>query len=74
MKTILEAFFLNIGKMCELKEGIFDCFVNGRAGAILVNNVNVGFIGEIHPKVLEAWKLENPVIGFEIDLDKTFGK
>jgi phenylalanyl-tRNA synthetase beta chain len=74
MKTILEAFFLNMGKMCKLKEDIFDCFINGRAGAILVDNVNVGFIGEIHPKVLEAWKLENPVIGFEIDLDKIFGK
>ena len=73
MKTILDAFFLNMGKMYELKEDIFDCFINGRAGAILVDNVNVGFIGELHPDVLEAWKLENPVIGFEIDLDKTFG-
>lgn len=74
MKTVLDAFFLNMGKMYELREDIFDCFIDGRAGAILVDKVNVGFIGELTPEVLEAWKLENPVIGFEIDLDKTFGK
>jgi phenylalanyl-tRNA synthetase beta chain len=74
IKAVLDAFFLNMGKMYELKEDVFDYFINGRAGAILVDKVNVGFIGELTPEVLEAWNLENPVIGFEIDLDKAFGK
>ena len=74
MKTVLDAFFLNMGNMYKLKEDVFDCFIDGRAGAILVDKVNVGFIGELNPEVLEAWKLENPVIGFEIDLDKAFRK
>ena len=74
MKTVLDAFFLNIGKTYDLREAIFGCFIDGRAGAILVDKVNVGFIGELIPDVLEEWKLENPVIGFEIDLDKVFGK
>ncbi|MBA7494227.1 hypothetical protein ES702_04802 [subsurface metagenome] len=74
MKTVLDAFFLNMGNMYKLREDVFNCFIDGRAGAILVDKVNVGFIGELNPEVLEAWKLENPVIGFEIDLDKAFRK
>jgi phenylalanyl-tRNA synthetase beta subunit len=30
----------------------------------------VGILGEIHPKILNAWKLENPVAAFELNMDK----
>jgi phenylalanyl-tRNA synthetase beta chain len=43
-------------------------FVEGRAGKAIVNGVNVGFLGEVNPQVLESWKLENPVSAFEINV------
>jgi phenylalanyl-tRNA synthetase beta subunit len=30
-------------------------------------------VGEVHPEVLTNWKLENPVAGFEVNLQRLFG-
>ena len=37
---------------------------------MIVQGANVGVSGEIHPTVLTAWKLENPTIAFEINMEK----
>jgi phenylalanyl-tRNA synthetase beta subunit len=34
----------------------------------MVNGVDVGVLGEVNPQVLEAWKLENPVAAFEVNM------
>ncbi|MBU4124148.1 MAG: hypothetical protein KKI14_01640, partial [Nanoarchaeota archaeon] len=44
-------------------------FIDTRCGEIFTNNVSIGFFGEIHPMVLEAFKIEKPVIVFEINLE-----
>jgi len=69
-KAVLDALFLNLGKKIKLEEGTHPSFIDGRGGNILVEGKPVGFIGEIHPQVLEAWKIENPTSAFEIDLEK----
>ena len=33
---------------------------------------NIGFIGEVHPKILKNWKIKMPVALFEISLDEIF--
>jgi len=71
VKAILEALFLNLGLKYSIKESKHESFIEGRIGKILVKNKEVGVIGEIHPKVLEAWKLENPVSTFEINLKRS---
>jgi phenylalanyl-tRNA synthetase beta chain len=69
-KAVLDALFLNLGKQIELEEGSHSSFIDGRVGNILVEGKSVGFIGEVHPEVLEDWKIENPTSAFEIDLEK----
>jgi len=69
-KAVLDALFLNLGKQIELEEGNHPSFIEGRVGNVLVEGKPIGFIGEVHPQVLEAWKLENPTAAFEIDLEK----
>ncbi|MDD2889281.1 MAG: phenylalanine--tRNA ligase subunit beta [bacterium] len=50
-------------------------FIKGRAANILVNNKSMGIIGEVHPQVLEDWKIRNPVVVFELkDIEKIFVK
>jgi phenylalanyl-tRNA synthetase beta chain len=71
IKSILDSFLRNMGVEYEVEEKAFKSFIDGRVGAILVDGEEIGFIGEVDPRVLEAWKLENPVVGFEIDLEKT---
>jgi len=45
-------------------------FVEGRVAEISLNEKNLGFIGEIHPKILKNWKIKMPIALFEIDLEE----
>lgn len=44
-------------------------FLEGRVGRIEVDGAVVGYIGEIHPEVLEQWQVMMPCAAFELDLD-----
>ncbi|MEM3378224.1 MAG: phenylalanine--tRNA ligase subunit beta [Candidatus Bathyarchaeia archaeon] len=70
IKSTLDAFFMNMGVEWQIKATTHPSFIEGRVGTATVNGTNVGIIGEIHPLVLEAWKLENPVAAFEINMNK----
>jgi len=47
-------------------------FVEGRVAEIKIDEKSVGFIGEIHPKILKNWKIRMPVALFEINLEDVF--
>jgi phenylalanyl-tRNA synthetase beta chain len=70
IKAALDAFFMNLGVEWQIKETSHPSFIEGRVGAAIVNGVDVGFLGEVNPQVLEAWKLENPTAAFEINIQK----
>jgi phenylalanyl-tRNA synthetase beta chain len=70
IKSVLDAFFMNLGVEWQIKETVHPSFIEGRVGTATVNGVDVGVLGEVNPQVLEAWKLENPVAAFEINVQK----
>lgn len=70
IKSTLDALLTNMGLKWIIKEAEHPSFIEGRVGTAEIEGVNVGFLGEIHPKVLEAWKLENPAAAFEINMTK----
>jgi len=70
IKSALDAFFMNFGLEWQIKELKHQSFIDGRVGVVVVNGRNVGIVGEVHPKVLEAWKLENPAAAFELNMSK----
>jgi phenylalanyl-tRNA synthetase beta chain len=70
IKSSLDAFFCNFGGQWQIKENSHPSFIDGRVGKVIVEGVDVGVVGEVNPLVLEAWKLENPVAAFEINLQK----
>ncbi len=49
-------------------------FIEGRVASIILENKEIGFIGEIHPKVLKNWKIKMPVALFELNLQEVFKK
>jgi len=49
-------------------------FIDGRIAEIKLDNKHIGFLGEIHPRVLKNWKIKMPVALFEIDLEEVFKK
>jgi phenylalanyl-tRNA synthetase beta chain len=68
IKSALDSFMANFGAEWMIKETSHPCFMEGRVGEILVGGVCVGYVGEISPAVLEAWKLENPAAAFELHI------
>lgn len=70
IKSALDAFFVNLGLEWQIKETEHSSFVEGRVGTAIVDATKVGIIGEISPKVLVAWKLENPTAAFEINMQE----
>lgn len=54
----------------EIKPGKNSSYIEGRYGDIYLNGQKVGEIGEIHPEVLNNFKLEFPVAALELDLQK----
>jgi phenylalanyl-tRNA synthetase beta chain len=70
IKSVLDAFFMNLGLDWQIKETLHPSFIEGRVGTATVNSMDIGVLGEIHPKVLEAWNLENPIAAFEINMQE----
>ncbi len=70
IKACLDAFFRNLGINWQIKLSNHPSFIEGRTGAVIVEDADVGVVGELHPLVLEAWKLENPTAAFEVNLQR----
>ncbi len=68
ISSILDSLMENIGKNYKLENATHPSFIEGRVARIVCNGKHVGFIGEVHPKVLKNWKIEMPVAAFELEL------
>ena len=54
----------------QIRETRHPSFIDGRTGKAIIDGKAVGVLGEINPKVLEAWQLENPTAAFELNMGK----
>ncbi|MCX8151226.1 MAG: phenylalanine--tRNA ligase subunit beta [Candidatus Bathyarchaeota archaeon] len=70
IKAVLDAFLRNLNVTWKIQAINHSCFIEGRSGSVVVSGESIGIIGEVHPQVLEAWRLENPVAAFELNLNK----
>lgn len=74
IRQIVEYFSETIGIKINFKETseFPKYFIDGRVAEIIFENKKIGFIGEIHPKILKNWGIKMPVALFEISLEKIF--
>jgi len=72
IKSHLEPLMTNLGLNFDIKPIAHPSFLQGRVGSILIGEEEVGIIGEVHPQVIENWKLQNPVAAMELDLNRLF--
>lgn len=49
-------------------------FIPGRAASVLVDGKEAGRFGEVHPRILEAYTLVQPVCVFELDLEALYAR
>jgi phenylalanyl-tRNA synthetase beta chain len=52
-----------------IKSGAPSWFHPGRSGTLALGPKEIGWFGELHPKILSAFDLKLPVAGFELNLD-----
>jgi len=70
IKSTVEALLTNLGlSRWKMKATHNSSFIDGRVATIQWRNKNIGSLGEIHPEVLNNFELENPVCGFELNLE-----
>ena len=70
VRAVVDTLLKILGVDFHIKPGTHPSFIDGRVGFIeMANGENLGFLGEIHPEVLENFGLENPSAGFEINLE-----
>jgi phenylalanyl-tRNA synthetase beta chain len=74
IKSALDAFLGNLGVEWQIKEFSHPTFIEGRVGRVIVDGCDIGVVGEVNPVVLEAWRLENPVVAFELNFQKILKK
>jgi len=72
MKSHLEPLMTNLGLDLSVSPIEHPSFLEGRIGSIHIGDEEVGIIGEVHPQVIENWKLQNPVAAMEIEINRLF--
>ena len=68
-KSLAEAILRELDIDYQITVKKHDSFINGRCGSVELNNKEIGFFGELHPKVIAAFELGHPIIAFEIKID-----
>jgi phenylalanyl-tRNA synthetase beta chain len=68
-KSLVETVLRECGHKPVIKEKSHVAFIEGRCASILKKDKEIGVFGELHPKTIQAFHLEHPIIAFEIAAD-----
>ena len=68
LHAVLSALFHSLGISYQMVSISHPTFIEGRSGLIICQDREVGFIGEVHPKVLTHWAINMPAVAFELDI------
>ena len=71
-KQVVQSIFQSVGLVPEFEEFELGCFISGRAASVVVGGTQVGFLGEIHPQVLDEFGLTTPVVACELNVSKLY--
>ncbi len=69
IKGVLDALMSMNGISFEVRKSSHPFLIEGRQADVYVNGKNAGYIGELHPQVIENFGLLVPVACLEINLD-----
>jgi phenylalanyl-tRNA synthetase beta chain len=67
--SCLDLLMFYLGCAYQLVPTPHPSFLEGRVGRIEVEGATLGYIGELHPEVLERWQIMMPCAAFEMELD-----
>lgn len=70
IRSSLDALMNNVGHVFQIKSGEHPSFLTGRCGAVTSDGREIGIIGEISPRVLQAFGLNLPTAAFELEMPR----
>jgi phenylalanyl-tRNA synthetase beta chain len=73
-KGIVENLLNQVGLKTSFDIGDDETLFPGRGANIIVEDDKVGIVGDVHPKVTQAFELSNTICLIEIDLEKVLTK
>ena len=68
-KSYVEAVLRDIGITSTIKDTAHPAFIQGRCASLHSENTEIGLFGELHPKTIQLFDLEHPIIAFELKAD-----
>jgi len=72
LKQILDYLTRILGVSYSLEESIHPDLIEGRTAEIKINELPVGYLGEVHPETLRQWGIKMPASVLEISLEEIF--
>lgn len=72
IKQILNYLTKTLEISYSSQETIQKSLVEGRTASVEINNKEIGYLGEVHPKTLKLWNIKTPVSVLEISLEEIF--
>lgn len=69
LKQVVDYLFKMLDVKYEIKNFENSNYIVGRCGKIIVEGNEIGFIGEVAPRVLKNWKIKMPVVACEMNLE-----
>jgi phenylalanyl-tRNA synthetase beta chain len=73
-KGVVENILNHLGLKASFDIGDDETLFPGRGANIIVEDDKVGIVGEVHPRVTQAFELSNTICLIEIDLEKLLTK
>jgi phenylalanyl-tRNA synthetase beta chain len=68
-KSIVETVLRECRQTPVIQEKSHGAFIQGRCAVAMKKDLEIGVFGELHPKTIQAFSLEHPIIAFELTLD-----
>lgn len=68
-KSLVLSLMRDVGHTAEVDAVEDGNFIPGRAASVLIDGQEIGRFGEIHPRILEAYSLVQPVMAFELNVE-----
>jgi len=73
-KGVVESLLNQLGLRATFDIGDDEILFPGRGADIIVENDKVGIVGDVHPRVAQAFELSNAICLIEVDLEKLLAK
>ncbi|MGQ4891154.1 MAG: phenylalanine--tRNA ligase subunit beta [Candidatus Njordarchaeia archaeon] len=70
IRRVLEYILDALGKQYSFERTSHPSFIEGRIAKIIIDDAEIGVVGEIHPEVLLNWGVDFPIAAFEININK----